>query len=149
MLDVWFPALRCGPAGQGFAPGNTMFYGLEHMRLRYHSYMFDGRFGSEHTSIAGAIFWMYFILVLLFRQLCYVYPYCEKVQNIMKNHEKRRYFLNLESTDFKPGVSEFQDTKRRSIIMARLNILIRTIPPSKLPRRTMLLPSNLADQFQN
>jgi hypothetical protein len=21
-----FPALRCGPAGQGFAPGNTMFY---------------------------------------------------------------------------------------------------------------------------
>ena len=57
--------------------------------------------------LAGAIFWMYFILVLLFRQLCYVYPYCEKVQNIMKNHEKRRYFLNLESTDFKPGVSEF------------------------------------------
>ena len=23
-----FPALRCGPAGQGFAPGNTMFYGF-------------------------------------------------------------------------------------------------------------------------
>jgi hypothetical protein len=56
--------------------------------------------------LAGAIFWMYFILVLLFRKLCYVYPYCEKLQNIMKNHEKRRYFLNLESTDFKPGVSE-------------------------------------------
>ena len=57
--------------------------------------------------LAGAIFWMYFILVLLFRQLCYVYPYCEKVQKIMKNHEKRRYFLNLESTDFNPPVSEF------------------------------------------
>jgi hypothetical protein len=64
--------------------------------------------------LAGAIFWMYFILVLLFRQLCYVYPYCEKVQNIMKNHEKRRYFLNLESTDFKPGVSEIGNKTGRA-----------------------------------
>ena len=37
------------------APGNTMFYGLEHMRLRYHSYMFDGRFGSEDTPSGGHI----------------------------------------------------------------------------------------------
>ena len=50
-----FPALRCGPAGQGFAPGNTMFYGLEHMRHRYHSYMFDGRFVSEDTPSGGHI----------------------------------------------------------------------------------------------
>ena len=50
-----FPALRCGPAGQGFAPGNTMFHGLEHIRLRYHSYMFDGRFGSEDTPSGGHI----------------------------------------------------------------------------------------------
>jgi hypothetical protein len=41
-INCVFPALRCGPAGQGFAPGNRMFYGFEHMRLRYHSYMFDG-----------------------------------------------------------------------------------------------------------
>ena len=24
-----FPALRCGPAGQGVAPGNTMFHGFD------------------------------------------------------------------------------------------------------------------------
>ena len=100
-----FPALRCGPAGQGFAPGNTMFYGWNIcVSGTILTCLMVG--SGLKIPLAGAIFWMYFILVLQFRQLCHVYLYCEKVQNIMKNHEKRRYFLNLESTDFKPGVSE-------------------------------------------
>ena len=42
-----------------------------------------------------------------------------------------------------------KNMKCRSILMAKIITMVRTIPPSKLPKRTMLLPSNLADHFQN
>jgi hypothetical protein len=89
-----FPALRCGPAGQGFAPGNTMFYGWNIcVSGTILTCLMVG--SGLNIPLAGAIFWMYFILVLQFRKLCYVYLYCEKVQNIMKYHEKRAYNFNF------------------------------------------------------
>ena len=52
-----FPALRCGPAGQGFAPGNTMFLWFR----TYASpvpFLHVWWFGSGlKLPLAGAIFW--------------------------------------------------------------------------------------------
>ena len=42
-----------------------------------------------------------------------------------------------------------KNIERRSGLVAKRNTLGRTIPPSKLPRRTMLLPSKLANHFQS